>query len=97
MKVLGSEVELVGIPLNNLLKYDSKRFYITEELYAHNGYYSSDKIFRDVPEFRPTITLEEGMKQVINHMDENKMIPDSDKLTWEDDLIKAQSKVGKQV
>lgn len=97
MKVLGAEVELVGIPLNNLLKYDSKRFYMTEELYAHNGYYSSDKIFRDIPEFRPTITLEEGMKQVFNYMDENKMIPDSDKLTWEDDLIKAQLQVGKQV
>lgn len=95
MKVLGVEVELVGIPLNNLLKFDNKRFYITKELYAYNGYYDSDKIFRDIPEFTPKITLEEGMKQVFIYMDQQNMIPNSDQLTWEDNLIQAQRQVGK--
>lgn len=97
MKVLGVEVELVGIPLNNLLKYDNKNFFITEELYSHNGYYSSKKIFRDIPEFVPTITLEEGMAQIINYMDQNNMIPNSDELKWEDDLIQAQRQIGKHL
>lgn len=49
----------------------------------------------DVPEFRPAISLEQGMQQVIEAMDREGRIPDSDTLEWEDRLIAAQQGVGK--
>ena len=95
MKVLGKEVELVGVPLKTLTAIDSSRFSICKGIFAHNCYYSSDKIFRDVPEFAPTISLEEGMKQVFECMDAKGTIPDSDTEVWEDKIIDAQLQVGR--
>ena len=49
----------------------------------------------DVPEFQPKISLELGIQQVIDSMDQKKEIPNSDeKNYWEDQIIKAQ-KTGK--
>jgi hypothetical protein len=52
-------------------------------------YYSANKLFRDVPEFTPTIALEEGMRQVIEDMDRKGKIPDSNQEAWEDAIIDA--------
>jgi len=49
--------------------------------------YSSEKLFRDVPEFQPEVSLEEGMAQVLEVMDREDRIPNSDELTWEDEII----------
>ncbi|MCD9021736.1 NAD-dependent epimerase/dehydratase family protein [Cohnella silvisoli] len=89
MKVLGREVELVGISLQTLLSLDKERFSICSEIFAHNDYYSSDKIFRDVPEFVPAVSLDDGMRQVIEYMDQQGHIPDSSLETWEDAIIQA--------
>lgn len=95
MKVLGRNVEIIGIPLKTLISVDKRRFSVCEEIFAHNSYYSSDKIYRDVPEFRPQISLEDGMRQVFDYMDRNGMIPDSDNESWEDRLIESQLSVGR--
>lgn len=87
MKVIGREVELIGVPLAILRKMSIPEFEICEEIFAHHVYYSSEKLFRDVPEFQPEITLDEGMKEVIRAMDEDGRIPDSDSITWEDEII----------
>lgn len=86
MKVLGVEAELIGIPLKALPEDDS-RFAICREIFAHNYYFCSEKIFREVPEFCPHISLEEGMRQVFEHMERSGMITDSDKDSREDELI----------
>ena len=44
---------------------------------------------RDVPEFVPTISLEEGMRQVFEAMKQGDRIPNSDNETWEDEIIEA--------
>ena len=62
-------------------------------MFAHNSYYSAEKLFRDVPEFRPAVSLEEGMRQVIDGMDGDGRIPNSDEADWEDRIIAAQRKV----
>jgi nucleoside-diphosphate-sugar epimerase len=87
MKVLGQEVELVGIPFEMLKKMKIPGFDICEEIFAHHVYYSAEKLFRDVPEFQPTISLEEGMVQVFDVMEREGRIPDSDQPKWEDDII----------
>ncbi|MBI4531998.1 MAG: NAD-dependent epimerase/dehydratase family protein [Candidatus Latescibacteria bacterium] len=95
MKVLGKEVDLVGVPLADLLAVNIPNVGICRDIFAHNTYYSAEKLFRDVPEFRPTISLEEGMRQVIAVMDREGRVPDSDQVEWEDRVITAQREVRK--
>ncbi len=48
----------------------------------------------DVPEFRPKISLESGMRQVIDLMDKTNKIPNSEHVNyWEDQIIKSK-KIG---
>tara|TARA_Y100000588_G_C14270602_1_gene932119 strand:- start:1943 stop:2938 length:996 start_codon:yes stop_codon:yes gene_type:complete len=95
MKILGNEVELVGIPLKDLLASGVPETTTCETIFAHNTIYSAEKLFRDVPEFQPSISLEDGLRQVIEAMYADGRIPDSDQIIWEDPLIEAQRAVGK--
>ena len=92
MNVLGQEVELVGLPLAILRELNIPNFDICEEIFAHHEYYSGDKLFRDVPDFQPTVSLEAGMTEVIQVMEEDGRIPDSDEMTWEDEIIDSVKK-----
>ncbi|MBN1261760.1 MAG: NAD-dependent epimerase/dehydratase family protein [Anaerolineae bacterium] len=93
MKVLGREVDLVGAPLATLRRFDIPGFDICEEIFSHHTYYSAGRLFRDVPEFQPSITLEAGMAQVLEAMDREGRIPNSDALVLEDQIIAAQRRV----
>jgi nucleoside-diphosphate-sugar epimerase len=92
-KVLGQEVELVGVPLADLRKLNVPNFGICDDIFAHNLYFSSEKLFRDVPEFHPQVSLEKGMAQVFEVMQRDNRIPNSDEETWEDEIIEKQKKV----
>lgn len=92
-KILGKETELVGVPYEDLKKLNVPDFGICEEIFAHHVYYSSEKLFRDVPEFRPQVSLEQGMTQVFEAMEREGRIPNSDESTWEDEIIQKQRKV----
>lgn len=89
MRVIGREVALKGVPLAVLEQQPIPDFEICRSIFAHITYYSSEKIFRDVPEFKPEISLESGMSQVLQAMDLQQRIPDSDTIQWEDDIISA--------
>ncbi len=93
MRVLGRAVELVGVPLATLAKFDIPGFSFCSEISGHNSYFSGEKLYRDVPEFRPAISLEDGMRMVIAAMDRDGRIPDSDAIAWEDTVITAQQSV----
>ncbi len=86
-KVLGKEPVLVGIPFEDMKRLDIPAFGICEEIFAHHLYYDSEKLFRDVPEFHPQISLETGMTQVFEFMEQEGRIPNSDELSWEDKII----------
>jgi nucleoside-diphosphate-sugar epimerase len=92
-KILGKETELIGVPFEDLKKLKVPNFGICEEIFAHHGYYSSQKLFRDVPEFHPRVSLEQGMAQVFEAMEREGRIPKSDELKWEDEIIAKQRKV----
>ncbi|MEZ4668634.1 MAG: NAD-dependent epimerase/dehydratase family protein [Anaerolineae bacterium] len=89
MKVIGREVELVGISLADIRAVGIPNSAICEEIFAHNVIYSPEKLFRDVPEFQPTRTLEDLVRDLITAMDATGRIPNSDDITWEDELIAA--------
>jgi len=86
-KILDKEVELVGIPFEDLKRLNVPNFGICEEIFAHHVYYSSEKLFHAIPEFHPQISLEQGMTQVLEVMEREGRIPNSDGLKWEDEII----------
>lgn len=94
MQVIGREVEMVGVPLAALQRAKVPNLDICTTIFAHNCYYCGHKIARDVPEFRPVISLADGMRQVLEVMDREGRIPDSTAFTWEDALIRQQMAVG---
>lgn len=93
MKVIGREVELVGVPLDTLAALSVPRFDICSSIFAHNIYYDSEKLYRAVPGFQPRISLAEGMADVLAAMDREGRVPDSDAVQWEDAIITAQKQV----
>lgn len=93
MEVAGRKVEMVGIPLDDIQALEIPESGICGEIFAHNSYYSAEKIFRDVPEFRPSISLLEGLRQTVAALDSEGRIPDSDRVEWEDRVITAQRRV----
>ena len=93
MKILNRDVKLVGVPFNNLEKLKVPGFDLCREIYSHHQYFNSDKIFHDLPEFKPKITLETGMNQVIESLDKENRIANSNLQNWEDLIIDKQNKV----
>jgi nucleoside-diphosphate-sugar epimerase len=93
MHVLGRQVELVGVPLAELIAGNVPHVQICREVFAHHGYYSAEKLFRDVPEFRPAVSLERGMQEVIDAMDRAGRISNADLEDWEDRILAAQRHV----
>ena len=90
MKVIGRDVELVGVPAEDLKALDPERFrYCT----WFNMFFCNQKLLRDVPEFQPRLTLAQGIAHVVDAMDREGRIEDSDQHTWEDQIIAAQRKV----
>ena len=94
MKVIGREVELVGVPLAALRAAKVPKLELCETIFSYNTIYSSEKLFRDIPEFQPKTSLEEGLARLLKGMQQRGAIPDSDGIDWEDRLIAEQSKVG---
>jgi len=93
MQVLGREVELVGVPFEDLLAHEIPGVDLLRDEFAYHTFYSAEKLFRDVPEFSPRISLAEGMAEVVAAMDRDGRMPNSDDVTWEDAVIAAQRQV----
>jgi nucleoside-diphosphate-sugar epimerase len=94
MAVIGRQVELVGVPLDTLARFDIPGFGFCREIAAHNSYYSGERLCRDVPGFRPSIDLEQGLRTVLAAMDADGRVPAADSAGWEDQVIAAQRAVG---
>lgn len=100
MKAIGREVEMVEVPLDTLIAQQCEQFTISDmALYSmkYNGLYDGSKIARDIPEFGARTSLVEGMKKQIAFLDEHNLIPNSDDLTWEDEVIKLQLSTRKNI
>lgn len=93
MEVIGREVELVGVPFADLERFDVPGFDICRDIFRHHTYYSVDNLLHDVPEFRPRLSLAEGLRQVLDVMDREGRVPNSDDVDWEDHIIERQRRV----
>lgn len=94
MRVIGNEVELVGVPLAALRSANVPDMGRCESIFGHHTIYGAEKLRRDVPEFQPRISLEEGIRRNLDILDREDRIPNSDGIDWEDRIIEAQRKVG---
>jgi nucleoside-diphosphate-sugar epimerase len=87
---------LVHIPTDLLLALDRKRYNALEEIFRFHGVYSSDKLKRDVPEYRSAMPYAEGVRRTVAHMDAHKKIagfetdPQEDRLVVEWDRLGAE-------
>jgi nucleoside-diphosphate-sugar epimerase len=93
MEVLGREVDLVGVPFADLEALGVPNLGLCHDVYRHNNYFSAAKIFRDVSEFRPQMSLADALADIISAMDAAGRIDDSDQHIWEDELIAAQRRI----
>jgi len=96
MKVLGRTVEMVGVSTRDLELLAVPRYEICRDIFAHNCYYSAERLFQDVPEFKPRISLEEGIRRVFDTMQEQGKIPASDLGGWEDRIIERVERMRNQ-
>jgi hypothetical protein len=91
MKIIGREVEMVEIPLRALLAMQNDEFKVGEMItcnFQYNGFYSGEKIARDIPEFYERTNLEQGLTKTLAFLDQHRCIPDSDGFPYEDEMIR---------
>ena len=93
MEAIGREVELVGVPYDDLERMHVPSFDICRDIFRYHCYYSAEKLRRDVPEFRIRVPLEEAIRRVLEAMDREGRIPNSDDDDWEDRIIEKQRMV----
>jgi nucleoside-diphosphate-sugar epimerase len=93
MQVIGKEVDVIGVPYADLERLNVPAFHACRDLFRYHLYYSAEKLFRDVPEYQPSVSLEEGMRRVLEAMDRDGRVPNSDDLDWEDRIIERQQQV----
>jgi hypothetical protein len=90
MKVIGREVEMIGVPEATLFAARIPGF---SDEFTHSVIFSPEKLMRDVPEFRPRILLEAIIADILQANIRDGRIPDSSLTDWEDRLIAAQKNV----
>ncbi len=95
MRVLGREVDQVGVPSDVLEAIDPQRFLFATKVFAHNMLFSADKIRRDIPEFAPRVSVEEGLARTVEYLDAHGLGAQNDDL--EDRIIAAQRDVARSV
>ena len=93
MRVLGRDVNMVGVPAADIIALRDSGFLNTDDIPSHNSFFCADKLSRDVPEFVQHVSLEARIQQVIEALDKEGRIPNADNHDWEDRLIKAQLNV----
>jgi len=92
MKVIGKRVELIEVPYVDLEKLKIPGFRLCRDVFSHNLHFSAEKLFKVLPEFRLKISLEEGMREVLEKMDKDGRIINSAKQNWEDRIIRKKRK-----
>ena len=90
MDVLGHEVEQVGVSAEVLFELDPRRFLMVPGVFAKNLLYSAAKLQRDVPEFRPAVSLHEGLADAFEYLQSHDLIEDVPVGDWEDRIIAIQ-------
>lgn len=78
---------IVHLPTDWLIAIDPVRLAPLAEIFRYHGVYSSAKLQADVPEFRPGVTLEQGMPPTGAWLDKHNKIVAAETDPWEDRVL----------
>ena len=87
---LGLAIELVPAPLERIVEAGGAEVAVLQNCTAWDGWFSNTALKTDVPEFRQTVLLEEGVVRNVAYIDTHDMLAPDD-TPWEDLLIKEMS------
>ncbi len=93
MNVLGRQVPVVGIPRDLIDALGAEHFGLAYDIFGHNCYYGSEKLYRDFADFKPTISLHDGMSEVIEFCKQSGTLPPVDTGSVHDRTINALLKL----
>jgi hypothetical protein len=80
----------VSIAADTLFELDPQKFMLVPGNLSRSLLYTSAKLQRDVPEFRPRISLHEGLADAYEYLSRNRLIEEAPPGDWEDQLIEIQ-------
>lgn len=79
---------LIHLPTDLLMSIDSGRYLASlGEIFRFHGVYANAKLKRDVPEYRPAMPYEEGVRRTVAWMDQHHKITPADSDPFEDQLV----------
>ncbi|MFM1852209.1 MAG: hypothetical protein RIS54_1893 [Verrucomicrobiota bacterium] len=88
------EPRIVHIPTDLLLSLGHERLQPLEEIFRYHGVYSSEKLKRDVPDFRHKTPYEDGVRRTVEWLDaHDKIVPAKDD-DFVDKLVAQWEKLG---
>lgn len=69
---VGGTANLVPVPTDVLVKaLPAEKSFFLDKILRYPGWFSNAKLKRDVPEFQPELTLEEGVRRTVEWLDAN--------------------------
>ena len=83
---------IVHIPTDLLLAIDRQRYNALDEIFQYHGVYSSEKLKRDVPQYKLTTSYEEGVRNTVAWMDKHNKIQPASTDPFEDRLVELWEK-----
>ncbi len=79
---------IIHLPTDLLMTIDAGRYHgALGEIFRYHGVYSSSKLRRDVPEYRPATSYEDGIRRTVAWMDQHNQVVSADTDPFEDKLI----------
>jgi nucleoside-diphosphate-sugar epimerase len=93
MEAVGREVELVGVPLADLRALGVPGLEMCETVTSQHWVHDDAKIRRDIPEFRPRVSLVDGLAATFELAEREGRARDAASSDWEDSVITAQRRV----
>lgn len=91
MAILESEVPLVGVPLERLEQAGEADLELCRTIFAHDMHYDGSRFAELFPDVSFSVSLEEGMREVLKAMDGDGRLP-AKAGDWEDRLIEEAGK-----
>jgi nucleoside-diphosphate-sugar epimerase len=86
---IGCEARIVHVPSDLLVAVAPDRYRGLDEIFRHHGVYSAAKLRDHVPEFKTTVSWEEGVRRNVEWMDAEGLSANSDEDDLEDRIIAA--------
>lgn len=87
MSILDSHVDQISTPLRVLERFDANQFAMASGVFSRNCFYATDKLARDIPEFRVEVDLTQGLQQSITYLEGQGLVRPAWSHPWEDELI----------